>query len=181
PSTPKRSAGASVTLVSGPTSLATPGGVTRIDVVTAAEMFEAVKAHVAEADMFIGVAAVSDYHVVDRHAQKIKKSDKHITVELAPNPDILAHVAALPRPPFCIGFAAESEKLAEYAEAKRRRKKLPLLAANLAQHAIGSDENEVVLFDDDGAHPLARAAKDTVARQLVEHAARMYHARRKHA
>ena len=174
-------AGARVTLVSGPTSLATPCEVTRIDVVTAAEMFEAVKAHVANADMFIGVAAVSDYHAVERHAQKIKKSDKHMTVELAPNPDILAHVAALPRPPFCIGFAAESEKLAEYAEAKRKRKKLPLLAANLAQHAIGSDENEIVLFDDDGAHPLARAAKETVARQLVEHAARLYHARRKRA
>jgi phosphopantothenoylcysteine decarboxylase/phosphopantothenate--cysteine ligase len=142
-------------------------------------MFEAVKSRVSDADMFIGVAAVSDSTVVELHEQKIKKSDKHITVELAPNPDILAHVADLPRAPFCIGFAAESEKLAEYAEAKRKRKKLPLLAANLAQHAIGADDNEIVLFDDDGAHPLPRAAKDTVARQLIAHAARLYNARSK--
>lgn len=172
-------AGANVTLVSGPTSLAAPAQAKRIDVVTAAEMFDAVKANVAHADMFIGVAAVSDYHVVERHAQKIKKSDKHLTLGLAPNPDILAHVAALPRPPFCIGFAAESEKLAEYAQAKRKRKKLPLLAANLAQDAIGSDDNEIVMFDEDGAHPLPRAAKEVVARQLVEHAARLYNAHKK--
>jgi phosphopantothenoylcysteine decarboxylase/phosphopantothenate--cysteine ligase len=172
-------AGAQVTLISGPSALPTPAQVDRIDVATAAEMFDAVKSRVSDADMFIGVAAVSDYHVVERHEQKIKKSDKHITVELAPNPDILAHVAGLPRPPFCIGFAAESEKLAEYAEAKRKRKKLPLLAANLAQHAIGADDNEIVLFDDDGAHPLPRAAKDTVARQLIAHAARLYNVRKK--
>lgn len=172
-------AGAQVTLISGPSALPTPAQVDRIDVVTAAEMFDAVKSRVSDADMFIGVAAVSDYHVVGRHDQKIKKSDKHITVELAPNPDILAHVAGLPRPPFCIGFAAESEKLAEYAEAKRKRKKLPLLAANLAQHAIGADDNEIVLFDDDGAHPLPRATKDTVARQLIAHAARLYNVRKK--
>jgi phosphopantothenoylcysteine decarboxylase/phosphopantothenate--cysteine ligase len=172
-------AGARVTLISGPSALPTPAQVDRIDVVTAAEMFDAVKSRVSDADVFIGVAAVSDYHVVERHEQKIKKSDKHITVELAPNPDILAHVAGLPRPPFCIGFAAESEKLAEYAEAKRKRKKLPLLAANLAQHAIGADDNEIVLFDDDGAHPLPRAAKDTVARQLIAHAARLYNVRGK--
>jgi phosphopantothenoylcysteine decarboxylase/phosphopantothenate--cysteine ligase len=172
-------AGARVTLISGPSALPTPAQVDRIDVVTAAEMFDAVKSRVSDADVFIGVAAVSDYHVVGRHDQKIKKGDKHITVELAPNPDILAHVAGLPRPPFCIGFAAESEKLAEYAEAKRKRKQLPLLAANLAQHAIGADDNEIVLFDDDGAHPLPRAAKDTVARQLIAHAARLYNVRKK--
>lgn len=171
-------AGAQVTLVSGPTALAAPPLVTRIDVVTAAQMFEAVKAHVGQADIFIGVAAVSDYHAVERHPQKIKKSDRHLTLELAPNPDILAHVAGLPQPPFCIGFAAESEKLAEYAEAKRKRKKLPLLAANLAQHAIGADDNEIVLFDDEGAHPLARAGKDVLAQQLVAHAARLYHRKR---
>jgi len=172
-------AGARVTLVSGPTALPTPAQVNRIDVVTAAEMLDAVKANVSDADIFIGVAAVSDYHVVERHKQKIKKSDKHITVELAPNPDILAHVAGLPRPPFCIGFAAESEKLAEYAEAKRKRKKLPLLAANLVQHALGTDDNEIVLFDDDGAHPLPRAPKDVVARQLIAHATRLYNAHKK--
>jgi len=83
-------------------------------------------------------------------------------------------VAGLPKPPFCVGFAAESERLAEYAESKRRRKKVPLLAANLAQHAIGADENEITLFDDDGAHPLPKASKDVVARQLVAHIAKLY-------
>ena len=167
-------AGARVTLISGPTALAAPAQVERIDVVTAAEMFDAVKARAADADLFIAVAAVSDYHAVERHDQKIKKSDRHLTLELAPNPDILAHVAGLPRPPFCVGFAAESEKLGEYAEAKRKRKKVPLLAANLAQEAIGADDNEIVLLDDEGEHRLPRAAKDVVARQLVEHAARLY-------
>jgi phosphopantothenoylcysteine decarboxylase/phosphopantothenate--cysteine ligase len=91
-----------------------------------------------------------------------------------PNIDILAWVAALPKPPFCVGFAAESERLAEYAEEKRKRKKLPLLAANLAQHAIGADDNEITLFDDEGTHPLARAPKEIVARQLVAHIAKLY-------
>ena len=91
-----------------------------------------------------------------------------------PNPDILAYVAALPNAPFCVGFAAESENLAEYAEAKRKRKKLPLLAANLAQDAIGADENEIMLFDDDGAHPLPRAPKEAVARQLVAHIVKLF-------
>ncbi len=173
------SAGAQVTVVSGPSALATPAGVRRIDVVTAAEMFEAVKARVAEADVFIAVAAVSDYHVLERHAQKIKKSERRLTIELAPNPDILAHVAALAQPPYCVGFAAESEKLEQYAEEKRRRKKVPLLVGNVAQEAIGADDNEIVLFDDEGIHRVARAPKDVVARQLVDHIAQRYNASRK--
>lgn len=171
-------AGAHVTLVCGPVALATPAGVTRVDVTTAAEMFEAVKARVADADMFIGVAAVADYHVVGRSEQKIKKSDQRLTLELAPNPDILAYVAGLPRPPFCVGFAAESENLSQHADEKRRRKKVPLLAANLAQHAIAADDNEITLFDDAGVHRLERAGKDVVARRLLEHAARLYRTQR---
>jgi phosphopantothenoylcysteine decarboxylase/phosphopantothenate--cysteine ligase len=169
-------AGAQVTLVSGPVALATPVGVTRVDVTTAAEMFDAVKTRVEQADMFIGVAAVADYHVVGRSTQKIKKSDARLTLELAPNPDILAWVAGLSGAPFCVGFAAESENLAQYADEKRRRKKVPLLAANLAQHAIGADDNEITLFDDHGAHTLERASKDVVAQRLLEHAARLYRA-----
>jgi phosphopantothenoylcysteine decarboxylase/phosphopantothenate--cysteine ligase len=171
-------AGAQVTLVSGPTALAAPAGARRIDVVTADEMFAAVKREAGAADMFIAVAAVSDYHPIERHAQKIKKNGKHLTLELAPNPDILAYVAGLAKAPFCIGFAAESEKLAEHAEAKRKRKKIPLLAANLAQSAIGADDNELTLFDDEGAHPLPRASKDALARELVHHAAKLYRARK---
>ncbi|MDH2915717.1 MAG: bifunctional phosphopantothenoylcysteine decarboxylase/phosphopantothenate--cysteine ligase CoaBC, partial [Gallionella sp.] len=146
--------GAEVTLVSGPTALAKPNGVPTVDVTSAAEMFEAVKQNVANADMFIGVAAVADYRVAQPSEQKIKKSDASLTLELIPNPDILAHVARLPRPPFCVGFAAESENLREHATEKRKKKNIPLLAANLAQDAIGSDDNELVLFDDAGEHVL---------------------------
>jgi phosphopantothenoylcysteine decarboxylase/phosphopantothenate--cysteine ligase len=81
----------------------------------------------------------------------------------------------LPNPPFCVGFAAESENLHEFAELKRRRKNLPLLAANLVQDAIGSEENELTLFDNDGAHPLPRAPKIELARQLMAHIANLYH------
>jgi phosphopantothenoylcysteine decarboxylase/phosphopantothenate--cysteine ligase len=167
-------AGARVTLVSGPTSLAAPAQSERVDVVSAEEMLNAVKARVADADVFVSVAAVADYRPAKASEQKIKKTDASMTLELVPTVDILGYVAALPKPPFCVGFAAESEKLEEYAEAKRRKKKVPLLAANLAQHAIGADDNEIILFDDDGAHRLPRAAKEVVARQLVAHIAGLY-------
>ncbi len=163
-----RAAGAKVTLVSGPVGLATPFGVVRIDVTTAQQMFEAVTARAAQADVFIAVAAVADYHVVNRSEQKMKKDGSgRMTLELAENPDILAHVAGLPQPPFCVGFAAESEKLLEHANAKRRRKRVPLLVANLALAAFGADENEIVLLDDAGNHPLPRAPTGLLARQIV--------------
>ncbi|HEX5336811.1 MAG TPA: bifunctional phosphopantothenoylcysteine decarboxylase/phosphopantothenate--cysteine ligase CoaBC [Gallionella sp.] len=166
--------GAEVVLVSGPTALAKPHGAQSVDVTSAAQMFEAVKRQVAEADIFIGVAAVADYRVAQPSEQKIKKSADKLTLELLPNPDILAYVANLPNPPFCVGFAAESEKLAEYAEQKRRAKKLPLLVGNLAQQAIGSDDNELVLFDDSGNHAMPRADKLTLARLLLQHIAQRY-------
>src|SRR5665811_347001 len=137
--------GAKVVLVSGPTSLAKPQGIQSVDVQSAAQMFDAVKQHLTDCDIFIGVAAVADYRVAQASAQKIKKSADNLTLELVPNPDILAYVANLPNPPFCVGFAAESENLVEYAEQKRRAKKLPLLVANLVQQAVGSDDNELVL------------------------------------
>jgi phosphopantothenoylcysteine decarboxylase/phosphopantothenate--cysteine ligase len=166
--------GAEVTLVSGPVALEHPRAVQVVNVTSAAEMFEAVKQRVADADIFIGVAAVADYRVAQASEQKIKKSDASLTLELVPNPDILAFVAALADAPFCVGFAAESEKLREYAEQKRRAKKLPLLAANLAQHAIGADDNELVLFDDAGEHRLPRADKLTLARALMLHIITLY-------
>ena len=166
-------AGAMVTLVSGPVALATPPGVARTDVRTAAEMFEAVKKAVQFCDMFISVAAVSDYRVKHRAAQKLKKGNGGVSLELEENPDILAWVAALPKPPFCIGFAAESEKLAQHAREKRARKNIPLIAANLAGEALGSDENSITLYDDRGEHPLGRGAKLELARKLLEHAAGM--------
>jgi len=161
--------GAEVTLVSGPVSLAAPQGGSLEKVESALQMFDVVKKHVANCDIFIGVAAVADYRVAQARSHKIKKSADNLTVELVPNPDILAYVAALPKPPFCVGFAAESENLRAYAAQKRAAKKLPLLAANLAQNAIGADDNELILFDDAGEHLLPRADKLTQARALLSH------------
>jgi phosphopantothenoylcysteine decarboxylase/phosphopantothenate--cysteine ligase len=167
-------AGAEVTLVSGPVSLATPAGVARVDVRTAQEMFEAVKKSAKSCDVFISVAAVADYRVKNPSSQKLKKAEgKGLTIELEENPDILAWVAALPKAPFCVGFAAESENLAQYARDKRAKKNLPLIAANLAQDALGSDENSIVLYDERGEHPLGRGPKIELARKLVEHVAGM--------
>ncbi|MBI5436252.1 MAG: bifunctional phosphopantothenoylcysteine decarboxylase/phosphopantothenate--cysteine ligase CoaBC [Nitrosomonadales bacterium] len=169
--------GAQVMLVSGPTALARPQGAQVVDVTSAAEMFDAVKQHVADADIFIGVAAVADYRATQPSGQKIKKSADKLTLELLPNLDILAYVANLPKPPFCVGFAAESENLREHAKAKRKAKKLPLLAANLAQQAIGADENELILFDDAGEHVLPRADKLTLARALMQHVIKLRNAK----
>lgn len=168
-----REAGAKVTLVSGPVALAAPAGVERISVRSADQMLEAVKKAVGACDVFIAVAAVADYKVKNRAAQKIKKGAGGMTLELAENPDILAHVAAMKNAPFCVGFAAESERLAENARAKRAKKKIPLLAANLAQKALGAEDNEITLFDDRGEHPLGRGPKLELARKLVAHIAGM--------
>ncbi len=169
-----REAGAEVTLVSGPTSLPGPAGVERIDVRSAAQMFDAVKKHAGACDVFIAVAAVADYRVKAPSAQKIKKgASTPRTLELVENPDILAHVAAMKKPPFCVGFAAESEDLERNARVKRAKKGIPLLAANLAQSAIGADENAITLFDDAGAHALGRGPKLEQARKLVAHVAGM--------
>jgi phosphopantothenoylcysteine decarboxylase / phosphopantothenate---cysteine ligase len=169
-----REAGGRVTLVSGPTALGAPAGVERIDVRSAEQMFEAVKKIAPGSDLFFSVAAVSDYRVRNRAAQKIKKgAAAGLSLELVENPDILAWVAGLKDAPFCVGFAAESEKLAENAQAKRAKKRVPLIAANLAQRALGADDSEITLFDDAGAHPLGPAPKLVLARQLVAHAARL--------
>ena len=171
-------AGAKVTLVTGPVSLDAPAAARVERVESATEMFDAVKKHAKAADIFIGVAAVADYRVAKTSKQKIKKTGANLDLTLLPNPDILAWVAALPKPPFCVGFAAESQKLQEFADAKRRKKKVPLMVANLAQNAIGADDNEVTLIDDSGTHKLARASKPEIARQLVAHIAKLYKSRK---
>lgn len=163
-------AGAAVCLVSGPTCLPAPPGVRRIAVQTAAEMRAAVFAELP-AEVFIAVAAVADYRVDAVAAQKMKKSEAGLTLDLVANPDILAEVAALPDAPFCVGFAAETERLAEHAEAKRQRKKLPLLVGNLAQDTLGADSAELILFDAAGQHPLPRADKTVQAQHLIRHLA----------
>lgn len=167
-------AGAQVTLISGPTCLSAPHQVRLQRVTSAQEMLEAVEAEVEATDIFIAVAAVADYYVLNPSELKIKKDAHILTLELAPNPDILANVASRPEPPFCVGFAAELENVQEYAELKRRRKHLPLIVANNAREAIGTDEVELLLLDDDGQHVLPRADKLTQARRLIAHIAHLY-------
>jgi phosphopantothenoylcysteine decarboxylase/phosphopantothenate--cysteine ligase len=168
-----REAGAQVTLVSGPTSLASPYGVSRISVESARQMHDAVMQQTRTADIFIAVAAVADWHVANASDHKLKKVEGQAVsgpphIEFAPNPDILADVAALPNGPWCVGFAAETENLHEYATAKRRRKGVPLLVGNLAQEAMEADTTTFILFDDEGAQPLPRLPKLQAARQLVQ-------------
>lgn len=164
-----REAGADVTLIAGPTALPTPTGVARIDVETAIQMHDAVLARAAAADVFIAVAAVADWRAAEPAAAKLKKdgAGRAPTFELVANPDILAAVAQLPNGPYCVGFAAESENLAQHGADKRIRKGVPLLVGNLGPATFGRDDNELMLFDDAGATTLPRADKLTLARQLV--------------
>ncbi|MBT0961196.1 bifunctional phosphopantothenoylcysteine decarboxylase/phosphopantothenate--cysteine ligase CoaBC [Denitromonas iodatirespirans] len=170
--------GAEVVLVSGPVALPTPYGVRRIDVQSALAMRDAVSASIEDADVFIGVAAVADYRPATPAEHKIKKSGEAMSITLTPNPDILAEVAARPNPPFCVGFAAESRDLDTYAEGKRRNKRLPMVVGNLVQDGLGQDDNQVIIYDDAGRHPVPRAAKDNLARSIVKHLADLLAARR---
>lgn len=164
-----REAGADVTLISGPTALPAPYGVLRIDVESARQMHDAVMQFATESDVFISVAAVADWHVVNAGEHKFKKSEDGGAPQLAfaPNPDILAEVAAMQNGPWCVGFAAETENLTEFAETKRRRKGVPLLVGNLAQHVMDADFTEFVLFDDKGHTSLSPQPKLQAARALV--------------
>lgn len=166
--------GAKITLISGPTCLSPPTVDKFISVVSAEEMLRAVQAEVSQADIFISVAAVADYRAASIKEQKLKKLPANLLIELTPNPDILMTVSTSPNPPFCVGFAAETENLEKNAAAKRKKKKLPLLVANLAQDAIGSDENELILLDDEGKHVLPKAAKIEQARHLMTHIHSLY-------
>lgn len=165
--------GADVTLISGASTLKPPLGVKLISATSADLMYLNVMQNIAAQDIFISVAAVADYSPVETSTQKIKKSKSSLTIELKPNKDILAEVASLPNPPFCVGFAAETENLLEYAEAKRKSKKLPLIVANLMRDSMGQDENSVALLDDKGTHTLPRLPKQSVAELLLQHIAGM--------
>lgn len=167
-------AGAKVTLISGPTCLEAPSGAFLTNVTSAQEMFTAVKKKVPGTDIFISVAAVADFLPANNSKQKIKRTSGNISLTLAPNPDILGFVAKLSKPPFCVGFAAETENLEKNAEAKRRKKKIPLLAANLVPNAINSDESELILLDDKGKHLLPEAPKIEQARHIIKHVSLLY-------
>ena len=164
-------AGAEVTLIAGPVVLPTPAGVQRIDVQTAVQMHEAVLPIAAKHDVFIATAAVADWRPAAVHAHKIKKAEDGITapqIAMTENPDILRAVAQLPQPPYCVGFAAETEKLAEHAEAKRRRKGIPLIVANLGPATFGRDDNALLLIDATTQRELSRADKLSLARELIQ-------------
>jgi phosphopantothenoylcysteine decarboxylase/phosphopantothenate--cysteine ligase len=174
-------AGAQVHLISGPVALDGPAGVIRTSVVTAQEMHDAVHGvldaqHAAglPADCFIGVAAVADWRVRNASTHKIKKTDGQSvpTLEFTQNPDILASVARRPNPPYCVGFAAESEALEHNGREKLARKAIPLLVANIGPDTFGRDDNEILILDGERSIALPRASKDELARSLVEEIAR---------
>ena len=176
-----RNMGADVILVSGPTNLNSPHGVKIVCVKTASQMLEAVNANLDDVILFFAVAAVADYTPASPKAQKMKKEANDLTISLVPTVDILASVAARANAPFCVGFAAESENVVEYAGKKREKKRIPMIVANLASSAIGADDNEVTIIDDAGEQHLPRGNKTQVAQAIVMHAAKLYRAQLKHA
>ena len=178
-----RAAGAQVTLVAGPTALATPRGVTRVDVRTAQQMHDAVMIALdatPRTDAFLAVAAVADWRVANASDRKLKKRGPHDLpkLEFAQNPDILASVARRPDAPWCVGFAAESENLEANAAAKRVAKGVPLLVANIGHATFGRDDNELLLVDENGSWRLPRADKASLAQALVAEIAKRLAPRR---
>ena len=175
-----RDAGAQVTLVAGPVQLPTPAGVSRIDVVSAQEMQAAVAAHVREADIFVGAAAVADYRPSEFHAQKLKKNERNggeMRVVLKENDDIVGAVAAAQPRPFVVGFAAETRNALAYGREKRLRKKMDAIVVNdVSDQAIGFDsaDNAVTLIHDGGETALEKMPKTAIARRLVAELAALY-------
>ncbi|MGE0111350.1 bifunctional phosphopantothenoylcysteine decarboxylase/phosphopantothenate--cysteine ligase CoaBC [Aquabacterium sp.] len=169
-----REAGAEVTLVAGPVHLPTPRGVRRHNVMTAQQMFDAVVPQATQHDVFIATAAVADWRPVSSAEHKIKKEGtKSVpSFDLTENPDILAAVAGLSAAPYCVGFAAESERLLEHARAKMLRKGIPLIVGNLGPATFGRDDNALVLIDAQADRALppdgSRADKLTLARALMQ-------------
>ena len=166
-------AGASVTLVAGPVSLATPRGVARVNVRSAREMLAAVVQQVDAATVFIACAAVADWRPAVAADQKIKKDGSGLPPNLGflENPDILATVAQSARGRsgelYCVGFAAESQDLLANAQAKRVRKGVPLLVGNIGPATFGQDDNALLLVDEAGAQALPHNSKLALARQLI--------------
>lgn len=174
-------AGASVTLISGKTALPTPYGVTCIDVQSADEMLAACQNYLAGQDIFIAVAAVADWKVAHVASQKIKKAhaDDVPSLEFVQTPDILATIANSPNAPYCVGFAAESEHVIEYAQAKRIKKNIPLMIANQGPATFGSEYNQVSLVTAEGVTTLPNMRKDALAQQLIQAIAEQFRSTQK--
>lgn len=171
-----RAAGAEVSLIYGQVQTALPIGLAHMEQAISAEaMYQAVMRQIAEQDVFISVAAVADYKVSNRSCQKLKKEAAGTPpiIELTENPDILASVAKLPKPPFCVGFAAESEHILEYARAKRLRKGVPLLVANDVSVAMGKPTNQIILLDDQQETVLPETDKAEAAQAIVQRLAEL--------
>jgi phosphopantothenoylcysteine decarboxylase/phosphopantothenate--cysteine ligase len=171
-----REAGAAVTLVTGPVSLSAPDGVEVEYVETALEMHQAVLMQAVKADIFIACAAVADYRFDKPTEHKIKKQPDSMQLTLLKNPDILAEVAALPEPPFSVGFAAETDDLLRNAREKLLRKNLNLIAANQVgkQQGFEQDDNALTVIWRDGQQELPQAGKDKLARKLLRIIAQHY-------
>ena len=172
--------GADVILISGPVDLPDPPGVEVRNVTTAQEMHDATHDCVKEADIFVAAAAVADYRPKDLKEQKIKKNDESMTINLVRCPDILASVAALDAGPFTVGFAAETEKVDEYARSKLENKALDMIIANRVGNDCGfdRDDNAVNVLWNDGEKRYPQAQKSKLARDLVELIAERYYAAR---
>ncbi len=171
-----RAAGAEVSLIYGQVQTALPIGLAYMEQAISAEaMYQAVMRQIAEQDVFISVAAVADYKVSNRSCQKLKKEAAGTPpiIELTENPDILASVAKLAKPPFCVGFAAESEHILEYARAKRLRKGVPLLVANDVSVAMGKPTNQIILLDDQQETVLPETDKAEAAQAIVQRLAEL--------
>ncbi len=174
-------AGAKVTLVSGPVSLHMPQAVERVMVESAIEMRDAVMQRINQVDIFIACAAVADYRVAQQATQKIKKSADSMQLSLVQNPDIAAEVASLDKPPFILGFAAETENIEKHAAEKRLRKRLDLIAANRVgdgRTGFENDSNEILLLGEDFQQHLPLANKVEIARQLIDSLADRYLSKR---
>jgi phosphopantothenoylcysteine decarboxylase / phosphopantothenate---cysteine ligase len=165
-----RDAGASVVIVSGPVNVPTPPGVKRVDVETAEQMMDAVQAEIADTDIFIAAAAVSDYRMREIAEHKIKKTSDELSLHLARTPDILATVAAGSPRPFVVGFAAETQDVERNALLKLEGKKLDMIAANQVGEglAFDCDDNALTVYWAGGKRELARAPKCRLAGELIE-------------
>jgi len=164
-----RAAGADVVIVSGPVNVPTPAGVRRIDVETAEQMMDAVRAELPGTDIFIAAAAVSDYRPVQAAAEKIKKTSDSLMLALSRTADILASVAASPSRPFVVGFAAETQNVERNALVKLEGKRLDMIAANQVgdRLAFDCDDNALTVYWPGGKRELVRASKRDVAAGLV--------------
>lgn len=176
------SAGAHVTLISGPVNLATPDHVTRIDINSAQDMLQAAESDAAQCDIFIACAAVADYRPSAVAEHKIKKGKEEIMeLHLIKNPDIVATIASKVNAPFTVGFAAETRDIVSYAQDKLVRKKLDLIIANdVSRTDIGfnSDDNAVTLVTADQVTELPMMRKRQLANSLIDHIAQLYKANR---